>query len=138
MKTHDWNCYHNTLIFIFTLIIFYDHTQNKTIYWIESHQSEKNQAKVKVVPFDIIITHDWNCYHNTIVSIYTVIIFYPQNQKKFTHRIELHWNKKNLAKAIGDHRKTRHLSICLQSLRRPNLYGKSTGFTSTLIFTCTV
>ena len=42
----------------------------------------KYQAKVRVVLFDRIKTHDWNCSHTKIILIFIIIIFYPRTQNK--------------------------------------------------------
>ena len=50
--------------------------------------------------------HDWNCSPNTIVCIFTVMIYSPQTQSKKIHWIESHWNEKNYqAKLRGDQQK---------------------------------
>ena len=60
----DW------IIFIFTVVIFYPQTQNKTIIWIESHQNGKISSQENSSAFRSNKTLNLNCSHNTIILIF--------------------------------------------------------------------
>ena len=52
---------------------------NNISNWVTSKQ-KNYQSKVRVVIFNWIKTHYWNCSHNTIISISIFPIFYTQTQ----------------------------------------------------------
>ena len=68
------NFSHNRIILIFNVIIFYL-TSQKNNHLIGSHRSKNPPSKIKSNDFRLNKNQDWNCSHNKIVLIFTIIIF---------------------------------------------------------------